>query len=146
MKPYCVSNIAISRDSNNHQSLGDLLPSACMVRAATRLPQPFQGYLSTSVCLTCLKKWPQYRQTCLALVEVQWWFISLLIKLSNGSENCILSLGASVDSFTYECITRDHMTCSIHMQSLEDCLIGSQCSGTIACVACRHTTAGVHSW
>ena len=39
------------------------------------------------------------------LVVVQWWFVSLLLKLSIGSENCALSLCAYVEGFCHICYT-----------------------------------------
>ena len=77
--------IAESMDNNNSQSFGDLSPSVCLLSATTAISRP----LNTGVHLTHLKKQPQ---TCLLLVVVQWWFVSLLIKLLIGSENCALSL------------------------------------------------------
>ena len=53
------------------------LPISGPVSACKGLPQPFQGHPSTIVCLKCLRKQSQQKQTCLLLVVCQWWLVSL---------------------------------------------------------------------
>ena len=74
-------------DNNNSQKFADLWPSASLLRATTAVSRP-----PKTLCLTCFRKQSQQKQTHLLLVVCQWWLVSLLIKLSIGSENCDLSL------------------------------------------------------
>ena len=74
-------------DNNNSQSFADLWSSVCLLRAATAILRPSEHY--------CMPEMPQKAVPEKAdLFTFASWLVSLLIKLSIGSENWALSLCA----------------------------------------------------
>ena len=101
MKLRISQKVAKSMDNNN---FGDLQPSTCFCHSHFKTIQALR--MSDT-----LKKQSQQKQAFLLLVAAQWWFVSLLIKLLIGSENCALSLYVYVEGLQIQ----SHMLLCPHL-------------------------------
>ena len=93
---YHKSYIAKSMDSNASKSFSNVQLSACLLRITTCNHFKAIQALGTSDMLQT----PVFiKADLLLLVVFYWWFVSLLIKLSIGNDNCVLSLCVYVEGF-----------------------------------------------